>query len=104
VPHVFTALLDNLSDFIGTADPDGKPMDVNPAGRRMVEMPADLPIESTSIPKYDPDDVRSFASDVIVKEMSVALVARLAIRVSAAARCSPPEAHRSTHLTRSECR
>jgi signal transduction histidine kinase len=68
--HVFTALLDNSSDFIGIADPDGKPVYVNPAGRRMVEMPDDLPIESTSIPEYYPADVRAFASDVIVKEMT----------------------------------
>jgi signal transduction histidine kinase len=68
--HVFTALVDNSSDFIGIADPDGKPVYVNPGGRRMVEMPADLPIESTSIPEYYPADVRAFASDVIVKEMT----------------------------------
>jgi signal transduction histidine kinase len=68
--HVFAALLDNSPDFIGIADPDGKPLYLNPAGRRMVEMPADLRIENTSILEYYPADARGFASDVIVKEMT----------------------------------
>ena len=34
--QVFVSLLENSSDFIGIADPTGKPVYVNPAGRRMV--------------------------------------------------------------------
>lgn len=68
--RMFAALIENSSDFIGIADPNGKPVYLNPAGRRMVGLAADFPIESTSIPEYYPPDQRSFASDVIVKRMA----------------------------------
>ncbi|MGZ4190445.1 MAG: PAS domain S-box protein, partial [Actinomycetota bacterium] len=67
--QVFVSLLENSSDFIGIADPNGKPIYVNPAGRRMVGLPADYPIEQTQIPEYYPPDQRSFAADVILKSM-----------------------------------
>jgi PAS domain S-box-containing protein len=67
---VAVALLDNSSDFIGIADPSGRPTYLNPAGRRMVGLPADYPIEKTEIPQYYPAELRSFAADVIVKSMA----------------------------------
>jgi PAS domain S-box-containing protein len=67
--QVFISLLDNSSDFIGITDPSGRPIYVNPAGRRMVGLPADYPIENTQIPDYYAPDERSFATGVIVKEM-----------------------------------
>ena len=67
--RVFAALIDNSSDFIGIADPSGKPVYVNPAGRRMVGLASDHPVESTRIPEYYPPAERAFASDVIVKSM-----------------------------------
>jgi PAS domain S-box-containing protein len=67
--RIFTALVENSSDFIGIADPTGRPVYVNPAGRRMVGLPADYPVEDTRIPDYYASDVRAFASDVIVKSM-----------------------------------
>jgi PAS domain S-box-containing protein len=67
---VAVALLDNSSDFIGIADPSGRPIYLNPAGRRMVGLPADYPIETTEIPQYYPAELRSFAADVIVKSMA----------------------------------
>ena len=48
--QVFVSLLENSSDFIGIADPSGKPIYLNPAGRRMVGLPADFPVERTQIP------------------------------------------------------
>ncbi|HTR55083.1 MAG TPA: PAS domain S-box protein [Kofleriaceae bacterium] len=66
---IFVALLDNSSDFIGVADATGKPIYVNPAGRRMVALPADIPVEHTQIPDYYPPAQRAFASDVILKSM-----------------------------------
>ncbi|MET0215751.1 MAG: PAS domain S-box protein, partial [Vicinamibacterales bacterium] len=33
--HVFVSLIENSSDFIGIADPNGRPIYLNPAGRRM---------------------------------------------------------------------
>jgi PAS domain S-box-containing protein len=67
--RVFSALIDNSSDFIGIADPNGKPVYVNPAGRRMVGLDPHQPVENTQIPEYYPPDVRPFATDVIVKAM-----------------------------------
>ena len=48
---------------------DGKPVYLNPAGRRMVGLPADYPVDGTTIPEYYPPDHRAFASDVIVRAM-----------------------------------
>ncbi|MGZ3713315.1 MAG: PAS domain S-box protein, partial [Bdellovibrionota bacterium] len=67
--QIFAALVENSSDFIGIADPNGKPIYVNQAGRRMVGLTADESVENTQIPEYYPPDQRSFASEVIVKAM-----------------------------------
>jgi PAS domain S-box-containing protein len=67
--QVFVSLLDNSSDFIGIADPDGKPIYLNPAGRSMVGLPLDYPIEKTEIRQYYAPDQQSFAIDVILKTM-----------------------------------
>jgi PAS domain S-box-containing protein len=67
--QVFVSFLENSPDFIGIADPNGKPVYVNPAGRRMVGLPADYPVENTQIPDYYSLDQRAFASDVIVRSM-----------------------------------
>jgi PAS domain S-box-containing protein len=67
--QVFVSFLENSPDFIGIADPNGKPLYVNPAGRRMVGLPADYPVENTEIPEYYPPDQRKFAVDVIVRSM-----------------------------------
>jgi len=68
--QVFVALLDNSSDFIGIADPDGKPIYVNEAGRRMVGLPNDCSIEQTRIPDYYPPELRPFVNDVIIKSLA----------------------------------
>jgi PAS domain S-box-containing protein len=65
--QVFVSFLENSADFIGIADPNGKPVYVNPAGRRMVGLPADYPVERTTIPEYYPSDQRGFANDVILR-------------------------------------
>lgn len=67
--RIFTALIDNSSDFIGIADPEGRPVYVNPAGRRMVGLGPDLRIESTRIEDYYPPELRRFASEVILGSM-----------------------------------
>ncbi|MGZ5968542.1 MAG: PAS domain S-box protein, partial [Polyangiales bacterium] len=67
--QLFAALIDNSSDFIGIADPSGKPVYVNPAGRRMVGLSADQSIEETKIAEYYTPDQRAFAEDVIVRSM-----------------------------------
>ncbi len=67
--RVFAALIENSPDFIGIADAGGKPTYLNPAGRRMVGLSPDHPIEKTAIAEYYPPAQRAFATDVIVKEM-----------------------------------
>src|SRR5215471_6203967 len=67
--QVFVSFLENSSDFIGIADPAGKPVYINPAGRRMVGLPADYPVETTQIPDYVPPDQRAFTSDVVLRGM-----------------------------------
>src|SRR5262245_1067318 len=67
--QVFVSFLENSPDFIGITDPNGKPVYLNPAGRRMVGLPADYPVEKTQIPDYYSTDQRAFASDVIVRSM-----------------------------------
>jgi PAS domain S-box-containing protein len=68
--QVFVSLLENSADFIGIADPNGKPVYVNPAGRLMVGLPPDYPVERTTIPEYYPPDQRAFATDVILRSMT----------------------------------
>jgi PAS domain S-box-containing protein len=67
--QIFVAFLENSSDFIGIADPDGKPIYVNPAGRRMVGLPASDPVETTHMLDYYSADQRAFASEVIFRSM-----------------------------------
>jgi PAS domain S-box-containing protein len=67
--QVFVSFLENSPDFIGIADPNGKPIYLNPAGRRMVGLPDAYPIEKTEIPEYYSTEQRAFASDVIVRSM-----------------------------------
>jgi len=67
--QLFGALIENSSDFIGIADPSGTPVYVNPAGRRMVGLRPDQPVEDTKIPEYYSADQRAFAESVIVKAM-----------------------------------
>ena len=68
--RVFEALIENSPDFIGIADPAGKPVYLNPAGRQMVGLAPDFPIERTRIPDYYPPAQRAFASHVILKSMA----------------------------------
>ncbi|MGZ7040715.1 MAG: PAS domain S-box protein, partial [Thermoanaerobaculia bacterium] len=63
--QVFVSLLENSSDFIGITDPRGKPIWVNPAGRRMVGLPADYPVEQTQIPEYFAPGQGALVADVI---------------------------------------
>jgi PAS domain S-box-containing protein len=67
--QVFVSLLDNAPDFIGIEDPSGKPVYINPAGRRMVGLAADDPVEQTRILDYYPPEERAFEADVIAKSM-----------------------------------
>jgi len=63
--QLFAALVENSSDFIGVADPNGKPQYINPAGRRMIGLPPDFPIGTTSISDFYPQDKREAAMAIL---------------------------------------
>ncbi|HEX4997522.1 MAG TPA: PAS domain S-box protein [Terriglobia bacterium] len=67
--RVFVSFLENSSDFIGIADPAGKPIYLNPAGRRLVGLSPEFPVERVAIQDCYPPELRSFATDVILKTM-----------------------------------
>jgi PAS domain S-box-containing protein len=67
--QVFVSLLDNSVDFIGIADPAGKPIYLNAAGRRMIGLAPDVPVEELQILDCYPPDLRSFVNDVLLKTM-----------------------------------
>jgi len=67
--QVFVSLIENASDFIGIADPTGKPIYLNPAGRRMVGLAPDFPVEQIQIEDCYPKELRPFVTDVILKAM-----------------------------------
>ena len=57
------------SDFIGIADPAGKPIYLNAAGRRMIGLAPDFPVEELQIQDCYPPEIRSFVTDVLLKTM-----------------------------------
>ena len=67
--QVFVSLLDNSTDFIGIADPSGTPIYLNAAGRRMIGLEPDFPVEQLQIQDCYPPELRSFVTDVILKTM-----------------------------------
>ena len=67
--QVFVSLLDNSSDFIGIADPAGKPIYLNAAGRRMIGLAPDFPIDQIAIEDCYPPELLSFVKDVILATM-----------------------------------
>jgi PAS domain S-box-containing protein len=60
--QVFVAFLENSPDFIGVADPNRKLLYINPAGLRMVGLPADYPVRKMDPPEFYTPEVRAFAS------------------------------------------
>ena len=67
--QVFISLLDNSVDFIGIADPTGKPIYLNAAGRRMIGLAPDFPIEQVRIEDCYPPELRSFVTNELLKTM-----------------------------------
>jgi PAS domain S-box-containing protein len=65
--RIFRALVESSSDFIGIADSNGKPVYLNPAGRRMIGLAPDFPVEQIRIQDCYPKDLRPFVRDVILK-------------------------------------
>jgi PAS domain S-box-containing protein len=65
--RMFAALVENSSDFIGVADPAGRLIYVNPAGRQMIGMPGDVVASTTQILDYYAPAERDLAEEVILK-------------------------------------
>ncbi|HEY2853937.1 MAG TPA: PAS domain-containing protein [Gemmatimonadaceae bacterium] len=56
--RIFAALIENCTDFISIYDPDGKPIYLNPAGRRMVGLSPDFPIDTLHREDFYPAGLR----------------------------------------------
>jgi PAS domain S-box-containing protein len=67
--RIFAALIENSTDFIGIADPDGRPVYLNPAGRRMIGFAPDFDFSATQIPEYYPEDQRPLVHETIIPEV-----------------------------------
>ena len=67
--QMFMSLIENSSDFIGIADPAGKPVYLNPAGRRMIGLGPGFPVEQVQIQDCYPKELRPFVTEVILKAM-----------------------------------
>jgi PAS domain S-box-containing protein len=67
--QVFVSLLDNSVDFVGIAAPAGKPIYLNAAGRRMIGVAPDFPVEDLQIQECYPPEIRPFVTDVLLKTM-----------------------------------
>ena len=60
--RLFAALIDNSGDFIGIADPSGKPVYLNPAGRAMVGLDPDAPIAHFTPLEFYAPSAREFVT------------------------------------------
>jgi PAS domain S-box-containing protein len=67
--RVLAAFVENSNDFIGIADPDGRPTWLNPAGRRLVGFEPDFPVSETQIPEYYAEAERPRVLDTILPAM-----------------------------------
>ncbi len=67
--QVLVSLLDNSVDFIGVADPNGKPIYLNAAGRRLIGVAPDFPVERIRIQDCYPPELQSFVTDVLLTTM-----------------------------------
>jgi len=63
--HMVAAVVENTPDFVSIADPDGRPFYLNPAGRRMVGLPADCDVRSAELLEYYPREARELAREAI---------------------------------------
>ena len=59
--RLFAALIENSSDFIALADPLQRPVFLNPAGRAMVGLPSDAPVDKLDIADFYTPAVREKA-------------------------------------------
>lgn len=65
---LFSAVIENSSDLIGIADPAGKPLYLNPAGRQMIGLAPERSLADTSRADFYPPELRDMP-EVINKGM-----------------------------------
>lgn len=63
--RIFAALIENSSDFIGIADTGARPQYINPAGRRMVGIDPDFPVDTTRVADFFPRGGRDIATEIV---------------------------------------
>lgn len=66
--RLFVSLVENSNDFIAIADSNGKPWYLNPAGRRLVGLPADFPVGKLDRLDFYPPEQRDFVKNIVYKE------------------------------------
>jgi PAS domain S-box-containing protein len=64
--YKLTALLNNSSDFIGLATPEGVPVYVNAAGLEMVGLPEDQPLSALKLTDFFLEEDLPYVNDTIV--------------------------------------
>jgi len=62
------SLVENSPDLIAYADERGTPLYINPGGRRLIGLPPNFPVNTTTLPQYFPPNLRDYAVDVIEKQ------------------------------------
>lgn len=68
--QMLAAFVENSLDFVGITDAQQHIIYLNPAGKKMIGMPLDFPIESTNTADYyAPEDV-AFAHDVVLRSVT----------------------------------
>jgi PAS domain S-box-containing protein len=65
------AVIENTSDLVGIAEPSGRPIFINRAGRRLLGLPDEGPLEADTIAAYHP----RWAADVVTLEAIPAAIA-----------------------------
>lgn len=67
--NIFEAVIENSNDFVGIADTNFRPNYLNPAGRKLLGIPLDLPIDEVVLEDCYPEELRDFAKNEILKTM-----------------------------------
>ena len=67
--QLMAALVDASSDFIGIADPEGKPIHINPAGKRLIGMPEDAAVAEMRLYDLFPAELHPFVKEVILQSV-----------------------------------
>ncbi len=63
---MFFSLVENSADFVGMTGLDGRVLYVNPAGRRLIGLPPDAPLEQVDVAQFfTPESARQLEAEVL---------------------------------------